>query len=138
MAGKIIYCWKIRFHKLDIFMASSEKGAVRTGITWVDEDMDPAQYFKRYFPGEELLIDEYLNASLMTGIKRLLSGEEEVKISLDCHLTPFQWKVLTTIKQIPYGSVLTYRDIASKIGNSKAFRAVGQALKRNPLPILFP
>ena len=138
MAGKIIYCWKIRFYKLDIFLASSQKGAVRIGIRWADEHMDPAKYFKRYFPDEQLLIDEYFNTYLMAGIKRLLSGKEEVKIDLDCHLTPFQWKVLTTIKQIPYGSVMTYKDIAWKIGSPKAFRAVGQALKRNPLPILFP
>ncbi|MEJ5165462.1 MAG: methylated-DNA--[protein]-cysteine S-methyltransferase [Thermoanaerobaculia bacterium] len=50
----------------------------------------------------------------------------------------FQKKVMDFIKKIPYGSVCSYEDVAKGIGNKRAFRAVGQALKRNPLPILFP
>jgi len=53
-------------------------------------------------------------------------------------LTNFQQQVLLTTLKIPRGLVSTYGDIARKIGNPKAARAVGQVLGRNPIPILIP
>jgi len=49
----------------------------------------------------------------------------------------FDEKVLEAVERIPRGKVATYRDIADSI-NTKAYRAVGQALKRNPHPISVP
>lgn len=53
-------------------------------------------------------------------------------------LTEFQKKVLTTALKIPRGRVLTYGDVARKIGRPRAARAVGQALGSNPMPIVIP
>lgn len=52
--------------------------------------------------------------------------------------TDFQRKVYYTISEIPHGETRTYGWVASKLGNASASRAVGQALKKNPLPILIP
>ncbi len=52
--------------------------------------------------------------------------------------TPFQRKVWNAVKAIPYGETRSYKWVAKKIGNPKAARAVGQALKRNPLLIIIP
>ena len=53
-------------------------------------------------------------------------------------LTPFQQRVLQTTRQIPAGNVWTYRQVAQIIGKPQASRAVGQALGRNPIPIVIP
>ena len=53
-------------------------------------------------------------------------------------LTDFQRQVLQATQEIPRGRIATYMDIARKIGNPKAVRAVGQALGRNPIPIVIP
>ena len=53
-------------------------------------------------------------------------------------LTAFQWKVLKVTTQIPLGETRTYQWVAKKIGHPKAVRAVGQALKRNPYPLIIP
>ena len=53
-------------------------------------------------------------------------------------LSGFQRKVLELTEEIPYGDVLTYGELARKLGNSAASRAVGAALGRNPMPILIP
>lgn len=45
--------------------------------------------------------------------------------------TSFQQKVYDVVKKIPTGEVLTYKEVAQKIGNPSAFRAVGAALKKN-------
>ena len=39
---------------------------------------------------------------------------------------------------IPYGESITYSDLASKVNKPKAYRAVGSACGRNPLPIIIP
>jgi methylated-DNA-[protein]-cysteine S-methyltransferase len=50
----------------------------------------------------------------------------------------FQRDVYRTIGDIPHGETRTYGWVASRLGNASASRAVGQALKKNPLPILIP
>lgn len=52
--------------------------------------------------------------------------------------TEFDKKVWLSLKDIPYGDTRTYKWLAEKIGKPNAFRAVGQALGRNPIPILLP
>ena len=46
-------------------------------------------------------------------------------------LTPFEQHCLKVLKKIPKGKVTTYKDLANSIG-SKAYRAVGRALGKNP------
>jgi len=52
--------------------------------------------------------------------------------------TPFQRAVWAACRGIGYGEVLTYGELARRIGHPGAARAVGQALGANPLPILVP
>lgn len=46
----------------------------------------------------------------------------------------FKEKVYRVVKKIPRGKVLTYRQVAQKIGNPKSYRAVGNALNKNRDP----
>ncbi len=52
--------------------------------------------------------------------------------------TNFQKSVLNNIKTIKYGKVLTYKELATKIGKPKAYRAVGSACGANRIPIVIP
>ncbi len=52
--------------------------------------------------------------------------------------TPFQLKVWKALRDIPYGDTLSYGELARRIGNPRAARAVGAANRRNPLPIIVP
>ena len=54
------------------------------------------------------------------------------------NLTPFEKKVLRVTCSIKPGQVRTYKWLAERIGRPKAARAVGGALKKNPLPLLIP
>ena len=54
------------------------------------------------------------------------------------NLTPFQWRVLKATLKIPIGETRSYKWIARQIGSPKAVRAVGQALRRNPYPVIIP
>lgn len=50
----------------------------------------------------------------------------------------FARRILKATARIPYGSLLTYRDIARKAGNERASRAAGNALGSNSIPIIVP
>ena len=52
--------------------------------------------------------------------------------------TAFQQQVWAALRTIPFGETATYGEIAARVGNPKACRAVGQANNRNPIPILIP
>jgi len=52
--------------------------------------------------------------------------------------TDFQLRVWKELSRIPYGTVITYGELARRIGNPRASRAVGMANNRNPLPIVIP
>ncbi len=53
-------------------------------------------------------------------------------------LTEFQQTVLNEVRKIPYGKTITYKELACRIGNKGAVRAVGTALAKNPYPIVIP
>lgn len=53
-------------------------------------------------------------------------------------LTTFQWQVLAATATIPLGETRSYTWVAQKIGKPQAVRAVGQALRRNPFPLIIP
>jgi methylated-DNA-[protein]-cysteine S-methyltransferase len=53
-------------------------------------------------------------------------------------ITVFQRDVLKAAMMIPFGETRTYKWVAEKIGRPKAARAVGQALRRNPYPVIIP
>lgn len=57
---------------------------------------------------------------------------------LEIRGTDFQKSVLKALRDIPYGKTLSYKDIAQKIGNPGAVRAVGSAVGKNPFLIVYP
>ena len=71
----------------------------------------------KYFAGERVVFDLPID----------LSG-----------FTPFQLAVYEVVSRIPYGSVLSYREIAEQIGRARAARGVGSAMAANPLPVIIP
>ena len=62
----------------------------------------------------------------------------EFDIPIHLKVTPFQKKVLESMKNIPYGKTMSYQELAKSIGLPKGSRAVGNACGANPLPLYFP
>ncbi len=66
------------------------------------------------------------------------SPKKSFNISRLKDFTSFQRKVYQVVLKIPKGQTRSYQWVAKKIGNSKAARAVGNALNKNPYPIIIP
>jgi len=68
-------------------------------------------------------------------------GGERRRLTLAVDLagvSPFQRRVLAAARRIPAGRVVSYGELARRIGQPGASRAVGQALGHNPIPIIIP
>jgi methylated-DNA-[protein]-cysteine S-methyltransferase len=63
---------------------------------------------------------------------------EENVISFLSNKTEFERKVLVATFKIPKGKITTYKKIAEKVGKPRAYRAVANALKKNPLHPIVP
>jgi methylated-DNA-[protein]-cysteine S-methyltransferase len=61
----------------------------------------------------------------------------DVRVDLSA-IQGFSRKVLQQTSRIPFGSVITYRDVATRAGSPRAVRAAGNALGANPVPIVVP
>ena len=62
----------------------------------------------------------------------------EFDLPLQLEGTPFQLKVWEQLRQIPYGQVMSYGELARRVGLPGASRAVGGANRHNPIPIIVP
>jgi len=78
--------------------------------------------------------------TIRTLLDRYLQGREvDFDVGVDIsRLGSFTRKVLNELRKIPYGETRSYGWLAKKVGKPGAARAVGQALKRNPVPIIIP
>jgi methylated-DNA-[protein]-cysteine S-methyltransferase len=66
-------------------------------------------------------------------------GRQSFDLPLDLtRLRPFQRQVLLELCRVPYGDVVTYGELARLAGYPGAARAVGGAMRHNPLPIVIP
>ncbi|QYK52236.1 MAG: methylated-DNA--[protein]-cysteine S-methyltransferase [Fimbriimonadaceae bacterium] len=65
-------------------------------------------------------------------------SRKEFTVPLDPVGTEFQLRVWEQLKQIPFGLTISYIELARRIGNEKASRAVGAANGKNPISIIIP
>lgn len=87
----------------------------------------------------ELRENESLLAEAKQQLTAYFAGElQQFQLPLDMRGTEFQRKVWEALNTIPYGEAASYKDIAVRIGNPKAVRAVGGANNRNPVPVIVP
>lgn len=123
----------------DLLVATTPKGLVKVGFlhTGSEDAMldelserlsprvlhaparvdDARRQLDEYFAGRRRRFDLRTDRSLIHGFGRA---------------------VLAKTARIPYGSYLTYAEVAAEAGNPRAHRAAGSALARNPIPIVIP
>ena len=72
-------------------------------------------------------------------LQAYFSGKlQQFTLPLDASGTTFQQQVWQALAAVPFGTTCSYADIAHRIGNHKAVRAVGAANGRNPVAIIVP
>jgi methylated-DNA-[protein]-cysteine S-methyltransferase len=83
--------------------------------------------------------DEGAFREVVRQLEAYFRGElREFDLPLELEGTEFQMRVWRALRRIPYGETISYRELAERIGNQKAVRAVGLANGCNPIPIIVP
>lgn len=78
-------------------------------------------------------------AEVIRQLQAYFRGElREFDVPLAMEGTEFQLRVWNALRGIPYGETISYLQLAERIGNPKAVRAVGLANGSNPIPIIVP
>lgn len=120
-----------------LHIAQSEAGLVAIGIGESEEAF--VRRLSARFGAPVQRDPERLSQSVFKVASYLAGEKSRLDLPLDLrHLSKFQREVLLLTKDIPRGKVLSYGEIARRLGKEGAARAVGQALARNPIPIVIP
>jgi methylated-DNA-[protein]-cysteine S-methyltransferase len=108
-----------------IHAAASDRGIARIEI---GGDRQPA--------GED---PHPLLARVRRQLEEYFRGERtEFDVPLDLRGTEFELRVWEKLQEVPYGETIRYAQLAQRVGSPRAFRAVGRANGKNPVPIIVP
>lgn len=113
-----------------LLLSGNKDGITGLNIIWQDRDINIPKNWKKndfFFEKEHQILKNYFKGKTKTFPTKLkLNG------------TPFQKAVWHAMQTIPYGQTASYKEIAEKIGNPLAVRAVGMACNKNPIAIIIP
>lgn len=122
------------------FVGLVGKGNTVTSLTLPLPSQDPVLQALRQI-GRKLVENPALLPGLTDQLAAYFAGQRVEKWDCvpDLSVCPnFTRQILLATTHIPYGTVMTYGMLAQSTGYYGGARAVGQALKRNPLPIIIP
>ena len=120
-----------------LLIATTDKGIC--SVTLGDSRTKLEAALHREFPHATLQRDEKPLRDAVIQILRVLDGDETyTQLSLDVRATAFQWRVWRELQKLQRGETLSYAQLAAKIGQPTASRAVARACATNPVALLVP
>jgi AraC family transcriptional regulator, regulatory protein of adaptative response / methylated-DNA-[protein]-cysteine methyltransferase len=124
-----------------VLVAATTKGICFVCLGDADEKL--VRHLQNEFPKAKILpkgTNEEL-AGWTSQILKYLEGRtllEQTSLPLDVTATAFQMRVWRELQRIPHGRTLSYNEVAEKIGNPRAYRAVANACASNRVPLVIP
>lgn len=97
------------------------------------------QFLQQKYPNEKIIESESGFENIVNQLIEYFDGTRKyfsIKNRMD--IPPFYKIALAEVSKVPYGETASYSQIAQKLNNPKAARAVGSANARNSLPIIIP
>jgi methylated-DNA-[protein]-cysteine S-methyltransferase len=108
-------------------------------VTADDEGINSVAFVEKMDITKAVKGGNEVTEAAVTQLREYFMGERksfDLKINQDG--TDFQKQVWQVLPNVPYGETITYSEIAEKLGNSKAVRAVSSAIAKNNLAIIVP
>ncbi len=114
-----------------LYLVASPNGL--QGIFFTKQPVKLVKILDREKPAEKIL------SNVVKQLEEYFAGKRTTfDLAFKFLGTDFQVKVWNELSRIPYGKTVSYKDIARKIKNPKAVRAVGTANGKNPICIIVP
>ncbi len=118
------------------YQASIKTPFAHLGIRVIDNKLAAIDFIES---SSEIEPDDKSTANVCSQIRQYLDdpkANNQLDISCSIAGTPFQQKVWRELRNIPVGKVVTYGELAKRLGTSA--RAVGNACRKNPVPVVIP
>jgi methylated-DNA-[protein]-cysteine S-methyltransferase len=122
-----------------LLLASTPRGLVRVAYVDYDEENAVLEELAAKVSPRVLAAAWKLDEPRRELDQYFAGRRQSFEVPLDWRLTRgFARRVLEATAKVPYGGTATYKHVATEAGNAKAFRAAGNALGSNPIPIIVP
>jgi len=121
-----------------LLVAATERGVCRVALGDTDAALEAELIAE--FPAARVVQDKSgkLRGSVSAILAYLDGREPDLDLPLDIRATAFQRRVWQELQKIPFGQTRTYAEIARRIGQPKAARAVARACATNPAALIIP
>ncbi len=120
-----------------LLVAATDKGIC--AVTLGDQNEELTENLRAEFPQADIMLDkEHLQSQVKTLLAHLAGQEPHPALPLDVQGTAFQKRVWEELRQIPYGQTVSYGEVARRIGQPTATRAVARACATNPAALVTP
>jgi AraC family transcriptional regulator of adaptative response/methylated-DNA-[protein]-cysteine methyltransferase len=121
-----------------LLVAATVRGVCFVSLRDSDDDAETA--LREEFPAAAEIHrdDDELGAAVAKILRNLAGREPHIDLPLDVRATAFQRRVWEELRRIPEGQTRSYGEIARRIGQPSAHRAVARACATNPVPIVVP
>lgn len=119
-----------------LLVAATEKGLC--AVLMASSEKQAADELHQMFPNADLQPRPDLAPMLEQVVSQLTEHPAALDLPLDLRATAFQMRVWQALRTIPRGQTLTYTQLAEKIGQPTAVRAVARACATNPASVVVP
>jgi AraC family transcriptional regulator of adaptative response/methylated-DNA-[protein]-cysteine methyltransferase len=120
-----------------LLVAATSKGVC--SVMLGDSPEELAAALSREFPAADIRNDEQpLRSAVRAIVEHLKNKTPHVDLPLDIQATAFQQQVWEQLRGIPYGETYSYSEVAKRMGQEKAVRAVARACATNPVALVIP
>jgi methylated-DNA-[protein]-cysteine S-methyltransferase len=134
----MVYCTSFDSKIGLIYIASTERGVCKVCLPRQTK-RDFLRWLREHFGDNEVIDNKSRNKEAIDQLVRYFNGRlAKFTVPVDPLGTPFQLRVWKELVKIPYGTTITYKQLARRLGTSKGFQAIGRANAANPVPIVVP
>jgi methylated-DNA-[protein]-cysteine S-methyltransferase len=133
-----VYCTSFDSRIGHVYVASTDRGVCKICIPR-ETKKDFFRWVRRHFSDDEVVEDRAKNRGIIDDLEQYVEGKlSKFRSAPDEIGTVFQTRVWRELRKIPYGTTITYKQLARRVGIPKGYQAVGRAVASNPLPIVIP
>jgi O-6-methylguanine DNA methyltransferase len=134
----MVYCTSFESTIGLIYVATTDRGVCRISVPRQTKK-DFLRWLKDNFDSNEVVDNKSRNKEIIDQLSRYFNGRlAKFTCPIDLYGTPFQLRVWKELVKIPYGTTITYKQLAKRVGTSRGYQAIGRANALNPLPIIVP
>ena len=134
----MVYCTSFESKVGLIYVGSTEKGVCKVSLPRQTK-RDFFRWLRENFDDSQVADNKSRNRDVIEQLARYFNGKlAKFTCTVDLIGTPFQMRVWRELTKIPYGTTISYKQLAKRLGTSRGFQAIGRANASNPVPIIVP